>query len=207
VVVRGSLGKSAAGVTAVPHPITEGANHELGRQTAIVTGAGSGIGFAVADSFVRDGVNVVLNRRNEPKFARGAAQIGQPDPLAIVVVDVTRPETADHLIAAAVRRFGRVDILVSNAGIFHTKPFTAYTVEELDSFVGYLRGTFVLSQAAVGQMRKQGGGVIINIGTTLAANGRCQFVPAEGVVRGVSESMAPFVLYAALPLAVLSCQM
>jgi NAD(P)-dependent dehydrogenase (short-subunit alcohol dehydrogenase family) len=61
---------------------------------------------------------------------------------------------------------------VNNAGTFHTKPFTEYTVEELDGFLGYLRGTYLLSQAAVRQMRKQGdGGAIVNIGTVLASNG------------------------------------
>jgi NAD(P)-dependent dehydrogenase (short-subunit alcohol dehydrogenase family) len=141
-------------------------------KTAIITGAGSGIGFAVAEAFVREGANAVLNGRNEDKLVQAATQIGQPDRLAIVAGDITRPETADLIIAAAVQRFGRVDVLVNNAGIFHTKPFTDYTVEELDGFLGYLRGTFVLSQAAVRQMRRQGGGgAIVNIGTILASNG------------------------------------
>ena len=98
--------------------------------------------------------------------------LGQPSQLAIVAGDVTQPETADRIVEAAVERFGRVDVLVNNAGTFHTKPFTEYTVEELDSFLGYLRGTYVLSQAAVRQMRRQGdGGAIVNIGTILASNG------------------------------------
>jgi len=140
--------------------------------TAIITGAGSGIGFAVAEAFIREGTNVVLNGRTKDKLARAAAQIGRPDGLAIVAGDVTHPETASQVVTAAVERFGRIDVLVNNAGIFHTKPFTEYTLEELDSFLGYLRGTFVLTQAAVRQMRQQGhGGAIINIGTILAANG------------------------------------
>ena len=138
----------------------------------VITGASSGIGFAVADAFVQQGANVVLNGRNEDKLARAAAQLGQPSQLAIVAGDVTQPETADRIVEAAVERFGRVDVLVNNAGTFHTKPFTEYTVEELDSFLGYLRGTYVLSQAAVRQMRRQGdGGAIVNIGTILASSG------------------------------------
>jgi NAD(P)-dependent dehydrogenase (short-subunit alcohol dehydrogenase family) len=141
-------------------------------KTAIVTGAGSGIGFAVADAFVREGTHVVLNGRNEDKLVRAAAQIGRPDRLATIAGDVTQSETAERIIATAVQCFGRVDVLVNNAGIFHTKPFTEYTVEDLDRFLGYLRGTFVLSQAAVRQMRQQGtGGAIINIGTILTFNG------------------------------------
>ncbi len=141
-------------------------------KTAVITGAGSGIGFAVAEAFVGEGTNVVLNGRTEDKLTRAAAQLGQPSQLAIVAGDVTKTETADRIVNAAVDRFGQVDVLVNNAGTFHTKPFTEYTVEELDSFLGYLRGTFVLSQAAVRQMRKQGdGGAIVNIGTILVSNG------------------------------------
>ena len=141
-------------------------------KTAVVTGAGSGIGYAIADAFVRQGTNVVLNGRNEDKLTRAAAQLGHPDRLAIVAGDVTQPATADRIVEAAVDRFGRVDVLVNNAGTFHAKPFTDYSVEELDGFLGYLRGTYVLSQAAVRQMRRQGnGGAIVNIGTILASNG------------------------------------
>ena len=141
-------------------------------KTVVITGAGSGIGFAVADAFVLQGANVVLNGRNEDKLTRAAAQLGQPSQLAIIAGDVTKTETADRIVDAAVDRFGRVDVLVNNAGTFHTKPFTEYTVEELDSFLGYLRATYVLSQVAVRQMRRQGdGGAIVNIGTILTSNG------------------------------------
>jgi NAD(P)-dependent dehydrogenase (short-subunit alcohol dehydrogenase family) len=142
------------------------------RKTAIVTGAGSGIGLAVVETFLRDGMNVVLTGRTEEKLARAAARFGLPDRVAVVVGDVTQPDTAETIVRHAVETFLRVDVLVNNAGIFHTKPFTEYTVEELDLFLGYLRGTFVLSQAVVRQMRRQGqGGAIINIGTVLASNG------------------------------------
>ncbi len=144
----------------------------MNTKTAVITGAGSGIGYSVAEAFLRQGDNVVLNGRTESKLARAAEKLGQPDRLAIVPGDITRPETAGELIGAGVERFGRVDVLVNNAGTFDAKPFTDYTVEELDGFLGYLRGTYVLSQAAVRQMRKQGdGGSIVNIGTILAQNG------------------------------------
>ena len=93
-------------------------------KTAVVTGAESDIGYAVAEAFVREGTNVVLNGRNEDKLARAAAQLGQPGQLAIVAGDVTRPETAGAIVEAAVGRFGRVDVLVNNAGTFDSKPFT-----------------------------------------------------------------------------------
>ncbi len=141
-------------------------------KTAVITGASSGLGFSVAEAFVGQGANVVLNGRDEAKLVKAAGRLGQPDRVATVSGDMTQPETADKIVSAAVERFGRVDVLVNNAGTFHTKPFTEYTVEELDGFLGYLRGTYVLSQEAVRQMRKQGdGGAIINISTILALNG------------------------------------
>lgn len=142
------------------------------QRTAIITGAGSGIGLAVAEIFVREGINVVLNGRNEDKLVRAASQINQPDRVTIVVADITLPETAGQIVNKTVEHFGQIDILVNNAGIFHSRPFTTYTVEELDTFLGYLRGTFVLTQSVVRQMQKQGhGGSIINIGTILASSG------------------------------------
>lgn len=142
------------------------------QKTAVVTGSSSGIGLAVAEGFVREGFNVVLNGRNKDKLDNAAALIGSPDQLSIITGDVTNPEAADQIVNKAVERFGQIDILVNNAGTFSTKPFTEYTIEELDTFLGYLRGTFVLTQSAVRQMQKQGnGGSIVNIGTVLASNG------------------------------------
>jgi len=142
------------------------------QKTAIITGAGSGIGLAVAKAFVQEGINVVLNGRTKEKLVRAAAQIGQSDRLFIVSGDITQPETAKQIINAAVEHFGQVSILVNNAGIFYSRPFTAYTVDELDTFLGYMRGAFILTQEVVQQMQKQGqGGAIVNIGTVLASNG------------------------------------
>ena len=166
------------------------------QKTAIITGAGSGIGLAVAEAFVREGFNVVLNGRAEDKLVRAASQINQPDQVTIVAADITLPETAEQIVNKAVKLFGQVDILVNNAGIFHSKPFTAYTVEELDTFLGYLRGTFVLTQAVVRQMQKQGhGGSIVNIGTILASSGVYELpssapVTAKGGIMALTKNLA-----------------
>lgn len=72
-----------------------------------------------------------------------------------MVADITQPEAAQSIINTAVERFLRVDVLVNDAGIFHARPFTEYPLEELDGYHGHLRGTFVLTQAAVRHMRKQ----------------------------------------------------
>lgn len=86
-------------------------------KTAIITGAGSGIGLAVAEAFLREGTSVVLNGRSEEKLVRAAAWLGEPDRRTTVAGDITRAETADRIVAAAVRRFGRVDVLRVTSGV------------------------------------------------------------------------------------------
>ena len=141
-------------------------------QTVIVTGGATGIGYAVAQQFVERGANVVLNGRTHAKLAGAAEKLRQPDRVAFIAADITQPQYADRIVDAALDRFGRLDVLVNNAGIFYNKPFSDYTVEDLDAFIGYLRGTFVLTQSAVRAMRRQPeGGAIINISTILAFNG------------------------------------
>lgn len=141
-------------------------------QTIIITGGATGLGYAIAQQFLQQGDNVVLNGRTESKLTDAAGQLDRPQQIALVVGDITQPNTADKIVRAAVERFGGSNVLVNNAGIFNMKPFTEYTVEELDAYLGYLRGTFVMTQAVVRQMRKQGdGGAVINIGTILTMNG------------------------------------
>lgn len=141
-------------------------------KTVIVTGASSGIGYAIARAFLAEGDNVLMNGRNEEKLRHAAERAGRPEKTEILASDVTCPKSAERIVAAAARRFGSVDTLINNAGIFEIKPFTDYTLEDLDGYLGYLRGTYLLTQSAVRRMREQGeGGAIVNIGTILALNG------------------------------------
>ncbi len=102
-------------------------------QTVVITGGATGLGYAVAEQFLHQGDNVVLNGRTEAKLIQSAQQLGQTDRVAIVVGDITQPEAADTIVNAAVERFDGVDVLVNNAGVFGMKPFTEYTVDELDT--------------------------------------------------------------------------
>ena len=101
-------------------------------KTVIVTGAGSGIGYAVAEAFLKRGANVVLNGRTESKLQDAAKQLGHSDQTAIAPGDITQAQTGQQLVDTAVDRFGRLDVLFNNAGIFESKPFTDYSVDELD---------------------------------------------------------------------------
>ncbi len=164
-------------------------------RTVIVTGGGSGLGFAVAKAFLDRGDNVVLNGRTESKLRDAAEQLGHADQVAIAPGDITQAETGQQLVDIAVQRFGRVDVLFNNAGIFEAKPFTDYSADELDGYLGYLRGSFLISQAVVRRMRQDGGGVIINNTTILALNGVKALpssapIAAKGGLNAITTSLA-----------------
>src|ERR1700735_2210733 len=134
------------------------------QKTVIVTGASQGIGAGVAQSFLDRGYNVVANSRNITKTNPFAASAN----VALVDGDIADPRTAAKIVDTAVSRFGRIDVLVNNEGIFIPKPFTEYTTEEFNTLVSTtLAGFLYVSQLAVKQMLKQKSGSIINISTTL----------------------------------------
>lgn len=137
--------------------------------TIIITGSSSGIGLDIARAFVKDGANVVLNGRDPDKLAAVAAELGAPKRVASVAGNIGDRATGEALVQTAIDRFGRVDVLINNAGRFGVTPFVDVTEEELDGFLqGNLRGTYLTTQAVVRQLKKQGdGGNIVNIGTVL----------------------------------------
>jgi NAD(P)-dependent dehydrogenase (short-subunit alcohol dehydrogenase family) len=137
-------------------------------QTIIVTGASTGIGKAIAGLFLQHGHNVVINSANEENLKATFNELGHHDQLAMVAGDISSPATGQQLVNTAVTRFGAVDVLINNAGIFEPKPFLDVDEAHLDSFLSInLKGTYFTSQAAIKQMLKQGEGSIINIGTVL----------------------------------------
>ena len=137
-------------------------------RTVLITGSSSGIGLDAARAFHARGDNVVLNGRDEAKLAAAAESFDDTSRVAAVAGNVGEKKTGQEMVRTAVERFGSVDVLINNAGIFEPKPFLDYTEDDLDRHLtGNLKGAFFTSQAVVEQMRKQDGGVIINVGTVL----------------------------------------
>ncbi len=137
-------------------------------KTALITGSSSGIGFDVARAFLEKGSNVVLNGRNADKLKAAASELGHPDRVAVVPGNIADPATGKAMVRDALERFGSVDVLLNSAGTFGTKPFVDVTEEDLDGYLtGNLKGTYLTTQAVVRQMKKEGGGSIVNIGTVL----------------------------------------
>ena len=144
----------------------------MSTQTVIITGGATGIGYAIAEGFLNRGANVMIDGRTLSKLETAAQKLNQPDRIQIMAGDITDLAFAPQLVAQTVAQFGRVDVLINNAGIFNVKNFTDYTIEELSQYLGYVKGTFALTQETVKQMRNQGdGGAIVNTSTILAFNG------------------------------------
>lgn len=162
----------------------------------LITGGGSGIGADAAQAFYAAGAKVVLNGRRENVLSQTAEKI---DPtgkkVAYVVGDIGQPETSHRMVALAVKRFGGVDVLLNNAGIFRPKPFLDHTEEDLNGYLNLLRGYFFSSQAAIAEMRKRGSGAIVNIGSmwsshAIAATPCSGSSTAKGGVHALTRNLA-----------------
>jgi NAD(P)-dependent dehydrogenase (short-subunit alcohol dehydrogenase family) len=134
------------------------------QKTAIITGGSQGIGAGLVEAFLKRGYSVVANARNITEV-----NPFPPSPnLALVDGDIGDPKTAKQIVDTAVSRFGRIDVLVNNAGIFIPKTFTEYTTEDLNALVSTtLAGFLYVSQLAVKWMLQQKSGSIVNVSTAL----------------------------------------
>ncbi|WP_348269630.1 SDR family NAD(P)-dependent oxidoreductase [Edaphobacter paludis] len=137
------------------------------KKTVIVTGASQGIGAAVAQAFLARGYNVTATARS-----MSGADFPPSPALAVVDGDIGLYATAENVAHTAIDRFGSIDHLVNNAGIFSVKPFTDYTAEDFRALVSTnLEGFIFLTQLVVRQMLKQGtGGSVTSITAALADN-------------------------------------
>ena len=138
-------------------------------KTVIVTGASSGIGFAIAKAYLERGYNVVGNARTAERLESAAKELGNPSNFITVAGDIALPSTAAALFEQAIAAFGKVDILINNAGIFIAKPVGDYTEDDLETIVSTnLKGFFYPSQQAAEHMRANKDGHIVTITASVA---------------------------------------
>jgi NAD(P)-dependent dehydrogenase (short-subunit alcohol dehydrogenase family) len=131
------------------------------RRVAIITGGSQGIGASLVAGYLGRGWAVVAN-------ARTIGPAADPDVLT-VEGDIAKPATADRIVEGALERFGRIDTLVNNAGVFVSKPFTDYTAADYALLTGVnLGGFFWLTQRVMAEMVRRYGGHVVNISATLA---------------------------------------
>lgn len=143
---------------------------KLSGKVAAITGAARGIGKACAKRFLDDGVKVVISDVDAEGLAATAAELARPDALRTIVGNVARRADVDQLVATAVKEFGRLDIMVNNAGVARNRDILEISEEEFDEIIGInLKGAFFGVQAAAKQMIAQGGGgVIVNMSSVNA---------------------------------------
>jgi len=132
----------------------------MSEKVVVITGASRGIGAALVQGFQADGYHIVANSRN--------LQPANDTNILSVAGDVADPDVAERLVAATLERWGRIDTLINNAGIFIAKPFVDYTLEDYNAVMSTnVAGFFHITQRAARQMLKQGSGHIVNVTTSL----------------------------------------
>lgn len=167
----------------------------LAGKTAFITGAGTGIGRAIALAFAREGADLVLAARRKDPLESVAKEIAGMGRHALAIeCDVTRRESVESAIAAATKRFAQLNVVVNNAGLAVVA--NAENTSDADwaqVLAVNLTGTFLVSRAALPQLRKASGGTILNIGSVLglvARKDRAAYCAAKGGVTLLTKSMA-----------------
>ena len=164
----------------------------LADKVAIVTGAGTGIGRAIAIAFAREGARVALvGRRHQPLEAVGA-EIG--DATISIPADVSRNKNVQRILDVTLKKFGTLNVLVNNAGVL--LPGSAESLTERDwnqTFDTNVKGVWLLSRAALAPMRQAGGGSIINLSSVvglIGARNRVAYSASKGAVTLMTKAMA-----------------
>ena len=164
-------------------------------RVALVTGAGSGIGRAVAEKLAKDGERVVVNDLNGDAADEVVAGIkGSGDEAAPAPGDVSDAGAVQRIVEAAREAYGSPEILVNNAGFGQQKRFVDLTVEDFDRMIGvHLRGTFLCTRAVLPEMLSQGYGIIVNIASQLGQIGGvelCHYSSAKAGIIGLTKALA-----------------
>jgi NAD(P)-dependent dehydrogenase (short-subunit alcohol dehydrogenase family) len=163
----------------------------LSGKTALITGAGSGIGRACALAFAREGARVALVGRRKDRLEKVAKEMGEAE---VFSADISNKEKVDLLVREASARLGSLNILLNNAGVL--VPGTAESISEEDwdrTFEVNVRGLWLLSRAVLPHMRKAGGGSIINMSSVLGlvgARNRAAYSASKGAVTMLTKCMA-----------------
>ncbi|MEA3537093.1 SDR family NAD(P)-dependent oxidoreductase [Rhizobium sp. CC-YZS058] len=167
-----------------------------------ITGGGSGIGKEAAARFIAEGAKVAINGRDLAKLEAAAKDIDPSGQNVVVSAgDIAKPETGAALVEAAVSTFGKLDVLVNNAGVFNPKPFIELTEADYDWYLDtILKGKFFTAQAAAKAMKDTGGAIVQTgsmwaiqaIGATPSAAYSAANAGVHAMVRNLAIELAPY---------------
>jgi 3-oxoacyl-[acyl-carrier protein] reductase len=166
----------------------------LANQTAVVTGGAQGLGFAIAERFIAEGARVVLGDVNLEATEAAALSLGGPDAAVAVQCDVTKSADVDALVAAAVDRFGGLNVMVNNAGITRDATMRKMTEEQFDQVISvHLKGTWNGTRKAADVMRENKSGAIVNISSIsgkVGLIGQTNYSAAKAGIVGLTKAAA-----------------
>jgi NAD(P)-dependent dehydrogenase (short-subunit alcohol dehydrogenase family) len=167
----------------------------LSGKVALITGGGTGIGRAIALAFAREGASVAVAGRRLEKLREVIGEVQKPGGAGLAMeCDVTRGAEVARAVKGTVERFGRLNVLVNNAGTLHVSTVEGITEEEWDRMMTVnLKGPFLMSRAVLPEFRKCGGGAIVNIGSVLglfAVKDRAAYCASKGGVTMLTKAMA-----------------
>jgi 3-oxoacyl-[acyl-carrier protein] reductase len=166
----------------------------LAGQTAVITGGAQGLGYAVAERFVAEGAVVVLADLDAEATEAAAQRLGGPEVAAAVRCDVTAGADVDALVATAVERFGRLDVMVNNAGITRDATLRKMTEDQFDQVVAvHLKGTWLGCKSAAAVMRESRRGAIVNMSSIsgkVGFIGQTNYSAAKAGIVGMTKAAA-----------------
>ncbi len=167
----------------------------LSGKVALITGGGTGIGRAIALAFAREGASVAVAGRRLEKLREVMSEVQKQGGAGLAMeCDVTRAREVERAVKGTVERFGRLNVLVNNAGALHVSTVEGISEEEWDRVMTVnVKGPFLMSRAVLPEFRKCGGGAILNIGSVLglfAVKDRAAYSASKGAVTMLTKSMA-----------------
>ena len=167
----------------------------LSGKVALITGGGTGIGRAIALAFAREGASVTVAGRRLEKLREVISEIQKHGGAGLALeCDVTRAREVERAVEGTVERFGRLNVLVNNAGAVHVSTVEAISEEDWDRLMTVnVKGPFLMSRAVLPEFRKCDGGVIVNIGSVLglyAVKERAAYCASKGGVTMLTKAMA-----------------
>lgn len=167
----------------------------LAGKVALITGGGTGIGRAIAVAFAREGASVAVAGRRLEKLKEVAVEIEKQGGAALALQsDVSRAKDAERAISETSNKFGKLNVLVNNAGTLSVSTVDTIAEEDWDRVIAVnLKGPFLMSRAALKEFRKAGGGTIVNIGSVLglvAMKDRAAYCASKGGVTMLTKAMA-----------------